>query len=257
MIDKKIYPIYVDPWFGPYKGDAMDVKGHHLIEPIICYWVLRLMKPGEGYYLDSLITLVEHAHHSSGGRKSTATTEQMVDRFLHALDELRGYELVEYVEGEHSGSVWRTSTDPDSIHTWIEARAAKEAQADVIMGDGEQSVYGWYLPAYRILANIRGEEHFPMKVGQTTNTSPLARMTNHIGTAPEKPVLGFVLKIDHAEVLEKWLHIELTQRGRYIADAVGREWFRTNPEELRHILTDMAAKMTGRARENTEDTDES
>ncbi len=230
----------------------MDVTGHYLTEPIICYWVLKIMKPGGGYRLDYLIDMVEHAHHSIGGRKSTATRGQMVDRFLRALDDLRKHELVEYEEGEHSWSVWRTSVDRDSLLTFLEAKAAKEAPAEIIIGDGEQSVYGWYLPTYRILAKIRGEEHWPVKVGTTAKIAPHKRVITHIGTAPEQPVLGFVLKTDRAELMEKWLHIELTLRKRHIPDALGKEWFLTNPEELRRIVT---TKMANLAREGSEEED--
>lgn len=139
MIDKKIQPIYVDPWYGLYRGDDMDVKDTYLIEPIISYYVLQILEPGEGRTVDGLIDLIEHIHHSSGGRRSSVTQLQMVDRFLRALTDLSDYDLVEYVEGEHSGSVWRTAVvDPD-LPTFLERQAAKEGQADVIVGEGEHN----------------------------------------------------------------------------------------------------------------------
>lgn len=90
-----------------------------------------------------------------------------------------------------------------------------------------------------------------MKVGNTIKLPPQKRMTDHMGTAPEMPVVGFVWKTDHAAKMEKWLHIELDVRGRHIPPApkgepgaLGNEWYRTNPEELREIVRDMAARMT-------------
>ena len=34
-----ILPLYGDPWFGPYRGDAVETKEKYLIEPVICYWL--------------------------------------------------------------------------------------------------------------------------------------------------------------------------------------------------------------------------
>ena len=73
-----------------------------------------------------------------------------------------------------------------------------------------------------------------MKVGQTT-AEPSKRTKSHIGTAPEKPVIGFLVRTNHADLLERLLHIELIVRKQYMPDALGAEWFLTNPEELRDI----------------------
>jgi len=36
----------------------------------------------------------------------------------------------------------------------------------------------------------------------------------------------------------------VTQRQQHMPEALGNEWFRTNPDELREIVKDMASRMT-------------
>jgi len=208
MIDKKIVPIYVDPWLGPYKGDAMDITGKHLTDPILRGWLLALIKE-EDYTLPELIELVTDAHEKAGGIKPTIPVELLEQRFHAALDLLTAEGWIGNGQNWDEAS-WTLLVGPPEdadLPMLQEKKARKEGEAEITIGEGLESVYGWYLPAYRELAALKGETHFPMKVG-TTTAKPFRRMQAHIGTAPEKPVLGFVWKIKHAQVLEKWLHIE-------------------------------------------------
>jgi len=171
---------------------------------------------------------------------SEDTAHHLKPVFQNVLNELREEGLVE----EDENGYWRGLPKLFSLPTYEEA----EATAEVILGKGPQSVYGWYFPAYRELATLKGEARFPIKVG-TTKAEPFKRIKSHIGTAPEKPVLGFLLKTDHAELMEKWLHSQLRQRGQHMPDALGNEWFLTTPEELRQTVGAMAAKMAPLAEE--------
>ena len=213
----------------------MNAKGHYLTKEIICGWLLALMESDLSYSLQDLVDRVEMAHEMEGGLDEPVTPAKSVGRVQAAL-----WFLEEHTYVVEEGERWRAVVELESLSTFQEVQMEAERRADLTMGTGPQNVYGWYLPAYRQLAELKGEKRFAMKVG-TTLTTPRRRMTNHIGTAPEKPVLGFVLKIGEAGEWERMVHQELKERGRHIATALGKEWFRTNPDELRRIVVEILA----------------
>ena len=231
MIDKKIRPIYDDPWIGLYQGDPMDVTGHYLTEPLICAWLLEIMERQQGQYsLQQLMDFVYFVHRSHGGLLYCSHEHN----FRRALRYLEDHKFIVFDEG--ADQAWCLD-QVGRIHlpTFQEAIAKVDGPAKITLGDGEQSVYGWYLPTYLQMAEMKEEDLFPMKVGRTVQ-DPQKRMKSHIGTAPEQPLLGFELKVNDAENWEGWLHVELIARRRKIDEALGDEWFRTNPGELRRIV---------------------
>ena len=248
MIDKKIRPIYADPWFGLYGGDAMDITGKHLDQPIIRYWLWKEMESGRHYQIHELINLVIIAHMQAGGLRPTLKNVELEPRFRAAVGDLVTEGWAQYSVGKVKGSdreLWVSVLKGGTPPEFQEKTAPVERQAEVTIGTGPETVYGWYLPAYRQLATHRGEVRFPMKVGMTTG-DPDERIRNHLGTAPEKYALGFVWEVDHAHLLEKWLHIRLTLRKLHMPDALGQEWFRTTPDELREIVRSLATSITGK-----------
>ena len=234
----------------------MEVTGKALSDPLLRGWLLELMKPDRLYDINELVSLVTQAHEKAGGHKSTFTPEEMRMRFYGVLSDLyHAPEACVSQEGWEEGKEqYRLIVfGSDALPTFEKAKATHEATAEVTLGEGEQSVYGWYLPTYRELAELKGEAHFPVKVGRTTKAVPYHRLTAHLGTSPEKPKLGFLWRTDNAELWEKVLHIKLRQRGQHMTEALGNEWFWTNPQELREIVRAMAAKMAPLAREAREE----
>ena len=146
------------------------------------------------------------------------------------------------------GKSWRLLRGPDALSTFRQIAMDAEGKAEGKIGEGQrQAVYGWYLPAYRELAELKGKHRFPMKVGRT-HLAPQDRMNTHIGTASEKPVLGFVLSAHEEAEWEFWIHENLKARGQHLTEALGREWFLTNPEELRRLVVDKLADYRAAAR---------
>ncbi len=120
----------------------------------------------------------------------------------------------------------------------IDAELEEEAalDAEVIVGDGAETIYGWYIPACRALAELKGESRFPVKVGRTIR-NPLQRIRESGGMAPEMAVLGFVARVDDAGNWERWIHAELGFFALKIETAVGNDWYRTSPEELGSLVS--------------------
>ena len=192
----------------------MDVQGKLLTAKIIRGWIVTLMEPERSYRLQELSDLVTVAHCEAGGLLSTLSEEIVTKQFRAALRHLNDEGWVknspavgrdgiegEIVEIEESWTKAIPLEKDEPLPTLPEKKALKEGEAEVSLGDGPECVYGWYLPAYRELASLKGERRFAMKVGTTIN-SPSERM-RYIGTSPEKPVLGFVWKIKHAHLLER------------------------------------------------------
>ena len=211
----------------------MDVTGKHLTEPLIRAWALRKMQEGKEYESRELIEMVTKAHQLAGGLSPSIPFLLLKKRFEAALSGL--VEEGWAVEQGWEAPSWILCMTPDGVPSYQEEWYAQEAE--VTIGRGPESVYGWYLPTYRELAERKGEDSFPVKVGQTTNPNPYRRIFQHTGTVPEQPKLGFVLKTDNANNWEKWLHSKLRLHKRHIATARGREWFQTTPKELGEIVT--------------------
>lgn len=116
----------------------------------------------------------------------------------------------------------------------------------IVSGSGSEYVYGWYLPSYRELARLVGKQHFPIKVGRTTR-EPHERVNESAGMLPEKPVIGFLLRVDDSDLWERLFHTKLALLGRSRTVANGGEWFDTNLDELRHIAEQELVEIHGAA----------
>jgi len=144
---------------------------------------------------------------------------------------------------------WRIlPADPGSSDAPLPAQATEAIQPDPVVaeapapradrevGSGRDSVYVYYLPTYRELAQIRGSTRFHCKIGMSTR-DPLLRVASQAGTAlPEHPRIALNIRTDRASELEKAIHGILKVRGQYVSDAPGNEWFLTSPDEVMEIF---------------------
>ena len=260
-LTRQVCPIYDDPWFGPYKGEAVDRVDLPLTRQVVRGMVMDILATQAGDTRDLESELVNSLSEDdiadfvrmqcvNGGNESVlfdgpfASVEDPLFReyLRNILDDLGEKGFVQEVET----GFWLLRFHPAYIPTYEQLRELREDEAEIPLGNGRYSVYGWYLLAYRELADLRGEDRFPMKVG-TTHTEPWKRAKRHIGTAPEHPIMGFLLKTNRkdAEIVEGWLHSELKLRNRHIPQAFGIEWFMTSPEELRDIVLPRLGELEG------------
>lgn len=95
------------------------------------------------------------------------------------------------------------------------------------LGSGKSSIYLYYYPAYRCLAESEGKEFWACRIGS---------VGSQVGTPmPELPEIRLILKTDDSENLEQTIHNVLKFRGRHIADAPEKKWFITSPSEVEEI----------------------
>ena len=233
-----IKPIYDDVYFRTYEGELMQVKGKALTGPLVKGWLLELMQAGKDYTADELYDLVTQSHAEAGGNPSRSTTERTrKQQVFSALADLR--KIGQIHQPQYGFWAMGATEGAEEISTAEDAEQSAQAQAEIMVGEGPQVVYGWYLPAYKELASIKGHNTWPMKVGRTSSGDPENRMNIN---APERPRQGFVARVNNSGNWERMFHSFLDEKGRHLPDAMGTEWFMTNPEELRtiyHALTEL------------------
>ncbi|MEI7851320.1 MAG: GIY-YIG nuclease family protein [Kiritimatiellales bacterium] len=107
---------------------------------------------------------------------------------------------------------------------------------EVIIGEGDNSVYLYYFENYRKLADIEGRQEFPCKIGRSER-DPILRVLSQSSTAlPEVPTIARLFKTNDGSALETAIHAILSLRGKEIEDSPGTEWFLTSPDEVDAIV---------------------
>ena len=106
----------------------------------------------------------------------------------------------------------------------------EDAEAD---GNARAYVYAWCLPSYQ------SDEVYPVKLGRTER-HPKERVVDNLTDLPEEPNVLMSIPCETQSDAEKteWIfHHVLRMRGTALRskDEIGREWFRTNIDELREI----------------------
>ena len=240
MLDTSVTPIHADSPFctGLCVGTPMDdLTGIPLKPEIIKAHLLAVMEAGKTYPRDQLKQLVEERHARCSGSPSAAVSP--LDQFKKSLAIVKEHGEID----NPSTGYWRRMSDgPVELPVEQELEAEVAENAEVAIGRGNESVYGWYLPAYRRLAESEGKKRFPIKVGMTTRDAQ-QRMEKTLGMVPERPVLGFVLKVDDASQWERLIHSKLSLRGRRIEGAIGNEWFDVSLNELRDLASAEMAEL--------------
>ena len=78
---------------------------------------------------------------------------------------------------------------------------------------------------------------WPCKIGRT-DCDPIQRIIGQAGTCyPELPHVALIIYCDDSNALETAFHNIMKVKGRWMADAPGKEWFMTSPDELKAIYT--------------------
>lgn len=182
--------------------------------------ILEMFKPGQTMSRKQIIDEATMEHERRGGLPAVGSVESVVKKALQVLANkgrvepvMRGY--------------WR----------FLEADSPEEVDEPVEVGEGSESVYTYYFPAYRDQAAYLKGDTWPMKIGMTANSDVTPRVNGQTGTAmPERPIVGLIYRTDNARNAEKMLHSILIERDRKIVGSPGTEWFQTSIREVREIL---------------------
>lgn len=199
------------------------------LTPGIAKKLIQELFAGQTVQKQEIMRVVEETHQERGGLPSQAQRNNPVTLALYDMGQ----------KGEAS--------NPDKSGNWLIPSSAEDDDSvdpepnnldldpEKIIGFGKQSVYLYYYPVYRRLAELEGEEVWACKIGKAKN-DPLIRISNQTRTAlPEYPKVSLVIKTDEFALMEITIQNILKLQGKHKQDAPGREWFITSPSEVEQI----------------------
>lgn len=216
--------------------NVQNVRGVPLARPQVQTYLLDQTLFPVGYIAErkEYQNKIDNIHSDRGGRPPKQGDSSAV--LKNALSVLKAEGFYE----NPSVGYWRR-TDKDATLTSsvkstaeIEKTARKHKDIEIIFGKGSQSVYAWYFPKFK------DASLFPMKIGRSDVSVP-ERVQDSVGYAPEPPKIALIFQTDYSVQYEKILHAILTIQHRRVKNAVGKEWFETNPEELQQIIEKIEA----------------
>lgn len=176
---------------------------------------------------NEIVGLVTDEHIKRGGLPPKASATSVVKRALKHLAEAGRAESVSY-------GYWR----------FVDATSPSKIKEPVEIGEGKESVYVYYFPAYRDQAAYLGHEDWPLKIGRTAGEVGYRIKDQGTTAMPEDPIIGMIYRTDDATSAERLLHAMLTQRGKHVSGAPGKEWFMTSVREVREILDFATGSLT-------------
>lgn len=140
---------------------------------------------------------------------------------------------------------WDDSIAEEHLRKW-EAKAfdgSLDISQVVRGGYGPHELYAYTFPSLIALAEARGQEHYPVKIGYTGvagEISPsLTRIDGQLGESAGRFEAARILGVWNSwngRALESRVHKHLRGLNRKVHSAVGREWYSTHIDELRALV---------------------
>lgn len=128
--------------------------------------------------------------------------------------------------------------DPaDAAETDVTSSEDAEDIADaihegIVLGVGFETVYLYFLPNDRELAQTRGRTIWECKIGRTTSATSRERILNPRCGFAHPPIIGLEIRCNNAAALERELHGHLREIEAEVSDSPGIEWFYTSPSRV-------------------------
>lgn len=211
------------------KHSEYKYKGKPLNLPIARY-IIETHFAGKTKKRIDLIREVDAYHLENGGLTTEYKRQHPVGL---ALSDLKKKGLVRSL----SLGTWyiKSQTSETSQSSSDTKNDENESAAPKIIGGGKAYVYLYYLPNDKRLAELEDKSTFECKIGETVHY-PDYRIWEQIKTAlSDEPIIGLIIKTDVRKELEQYIHDVLKAVGRHKENALGTEWFFTNPDEVEKI----------------------
>lgn len=200
--------------------------------------ILELFGKQSSWKTKDLAREVEKIHLDRGGLKGAQTLPNVVNKALGYLLEDGQVENPEY--GIWSGKTLSESkSEPvsDVSGKAVDEGAisvAEELVPEKTLGDGTETVYLYYSPNDRELAELKGRDTWECKIGHSATGKAGDRI---LGQRPKTalahpPVVGLEIRTEDSAALEKALHVSLRLVEKEVPDSLGTEWFLTSPERI-------------------------
>ena len=205
------------------------------LTPVIFGKLLIQLFDGKRFKRQAAISEVVAYHRENGGIVKKGRNP--IDTFKKATLDLRKKDIGLINKGY---GVWELYYhEPELVEVVTDSSEVEEIMysVDEILGTGPNAVYVYYYDVYCEFARIKGEVVWPCKIGRT-DCDPIQRIIGQAGTCyPELPHVALIIYCDDSNALETAFHNIMKVKGRWMADAPGKEWFMTSPDELKAIYT--------------------
>lgn len=205
------------------------------LTPVIFGKLLIQLFDGKRFERQAAISEVVAYHRENGGIVKKGRNP--IDTFKKATLDLRKKDIGFINKGY---GVWELHYhEPELVEVVTDSSEVEEVMysVDEILGTGPNAVYVYYYDVYCEFARIKGEVVWPCKIGRT-DCDPIQRIIGQAGTCyPELPHVALIIYCDDSNALETAFHNIMKVKGRWMADAPGKEWFMTSPDELKAIYT--------------------
>ena len=224
-----------------------DKKRSELTPQLAQCLIIELFDGKEPTHRDTIASEVRAIHLKRGGlepdiRKFGARSHETYENWIgnKALGPLK---KKGYARDGSVGGVWMWSVYSDPEVAEADPRHQRSyanlSQFDALeeVGRGSQSVYAYYYETYRRDALSQNLVHWPIKIGKSEEGDYRRRIrvqTQRSTGMPERPTVCLVWHTDQSSLGERILHTRLQTRRK--SDTSGREWFLTNPSELKNLI---------------------
>ena len=150
------------------------------------------------------------------------------------FEAVEGHGLYKYIgpTNEERYSFDEISLDENIQNDTLEYTADETLVSTAV---GNESLYVWWHIDSEDLAKLRSNNEWAMKIGRHNSPNVGTRFAQYRVAIPHNIRLGLVVACENAAVLEKAVHVPLTNRGKKI-DEEGNEWYVTNVQEVKEIL---------------------
>lgn len=207
------------------------------LTPAIATELIQELFAGRIAERHKIVDFVVHTHRTRGGLDSRAKdTPRVVKKALSTLEQTglaANPSFGQWKIAAPNGQAFPTENTPPAFD---EDTLVIPPVADIIVGEGEDSVYLYYFESYRRLAVLDGKQYFQCKIGRTER-DPLLRVLSQSSTAlPEYPKIARLFRTADGSALEAAIHAILSLRGKELEDSPGSEWFLTSPDDVDEIV---------------------
>ena len=195
-------------------NQSYKYAGKPLTERIARELVIEIFAGETGVEKKQIKQAVDETHTSRGGIPSTNE--------MHPVSSALNIMKKQGLANNPIRGMWSILSNPD-----VHPNDPFSSDAVRTLGSGNSSVYLYYYPAYRCLAEYEGKAFWACQIDKTGSQVPTAM--------PEPPEIRLIFKTDDSENLEQTLHNVLKFRGKYITGVPGGKWFLTSPSEVEEI----------------------
>jgi hypothetical protein len=207
------------------------------LTPAIAAELIQELFAGHIEVRQRIVDSVLDIHRERGGLEPRAVDHaRMVKKALCSLERLRLATNPSYAQWKIAAANGQAAPREREEDVVLPPPPVRPPPAEVVSGEGEESVYLYYFESYRRLALLDGKAHFQCKIGRSEK-DPYIRVVSQVSTAlPEHPKIARLFRTSDGLALEAAIHAILSVRGREVKDSPGSEWFLTSPEEVDEIF---------------------